>query len=117
MISQVTEVFFYSSLVWIGAAGQKIYTAPLVPLLNLKYIFGYNITIEGNNSLFSVFNIGFVYIFLPLLLYLAFIIVGKKCPGSVTGRTKRFVLYDLSFSWLMINGYLVAYGASLAITS
>lgn len=116
MIGQVTEVFFYSSLVWIGAVGQKIYTAPLVSLLNLKYIFGYNLTLDSNNSLFSVYNLGFLYILIPFLLYLIFVAIAKKCPGSVTSRTKRFVLYDLSFSWLMINGYLVAYGASLAIT-
>lgn len=43
LISQVTEVFFYSALVFIAAGGQQLSTAPLVPLLKLKYLFGYNI--------------------------------------------------------------------------
>lgn len=43
LISQVTEVFFYSALVFVGAAGQNLSVAPLLPLLKLKYLFGYNI--------------------------------------------------------------------------
>lgn len=100
---------------YIGAAGQKQSAAPLLPLLKLKYIFGYNLQLSGN-SLFSVFNLGILYLTFPLMLYLVFLLAGKRCPGSVTGRTKRFALYDLTFSWLMINGYLITYGVSLAVT-
>lgn len=116
LISQVTELFFYSSLAWIGVVGQRISSAPLIPIVNLKNIFGYNVRISDNNSLFAVFNIGFAYCLIPLLMYLILLLVGKKCPGSVTSRTKRFVLYDLTLSWLMVNGFLIMYGFSLVIT-
>lgn len=63
-----------------------------------------------------MFNLSLLYLTFPLLIYLIFLLVNKKCPGSVAGRTKRFVLYDLTFSWLMVNGYLIIYGMSLAVT-
>jgi hypothetical protein len=78
-------------------------------------MYGYNLTLD-NNSLFSVFNISFVYLFLPLFLFAIFLLVSKRKPGLIPSRTKRFILYDLSYAWLMINGYLIIYGMALAIT-
>ena len=116
LISQVTEVFVYTSLVWIGAQGQSAPMLLFQPLLNLKYLFGYNLTLS-NNSLLSVYNLGFVYILLPLLLFAVLLVISKKRPGSVPNRTKRFVLYDLTYAWLIVNSFLIAYGLSLVITS
>ena len=88
----------------------------LIPIQNLKYVYGYNIVQEENNSLFSVFNISFLYLFIPLLMFAIFLFISKKKPGLITSRTKRFVLYDISFAWLMINGYLIIFGASKSIS-
>lgn len=87
------------------------------PLLNLKYIFGYNIQLTNSNSLLSVFNIGFGYLLLPLIIFGILQIISKKKPGTIPNRIKRFVLYDLTFAWLVINGFLIAYGLSLIVTT
>lgn len=86
------------------------------PLQNLRYLFGYNLKMD-NKSLFSVFNISFGYLLVPALLFLLMLIIGKKKPGLVTNRIKRFVLYDLSYAWLTVNGLLLSYGASLCVVS
>ena len=86
------------------------------PLQNLRYLFGYN-SIMDNNSLFSVFNVSFGYLLVPALVFLIMLFVGKKKPGFVTTRIKRFVLYDVSYAWLTVNGLLLSYGASLAVVS
>ena len=49
-------------------------------------------------------------------MFAIFLFISKKKPGLITSRTKRFVLYDISFAWLMINGYLIIFGASKAIS-
>ena len=115
MISQVTEMFVFSCLAWVGVEGQQQESGPLIPIQNLKYMFGYNIAID-DNSLFSCFNISFVYLFIPLLLFGIFLLVSKRKPGLIASRTKRFVLYDLSYAWLMVNGFLIIFGMSKAIT-
>ena len=86
------------------------------PLQNLRYLFGYNLAIN-NNSLFSVFNISFGYVLVPALVFLVLLLLTKKRPGLVTNRIKRFVLYDLSYAWLAVNGLLLSYGASLCIVN
>jgi hypothetical protein len=70
-----------------------------------------------NKSLFSVFNISFGYVLFPALLFLVLLVIGKKRPGLVTTRVKRFVLYDLSYAWLTVNGLLLSYGASLCLVA
>ena len=32
-------------------------------------------------------------------------------------RIKRFVIYDLTYAWVVANGFLLAYGTSLTVTS
>jgi pheromone shutdown protein TraB len=103
-------------LAWIGVQGQQNSMLLFTPLQNLVYIFGYNITLS-NSSLFSVYNIGFAYDLIPAILFGILMFVGKKKPGTISSKIKRFVLYDITFAWLMINGFLIAYGLSLAITS
>lgn len=86
------------------------------PLQNFRYLFGYNLKMD-NKSIFSVFNISFGYMLVPAFLFLALLVIGKKRPGLVTTRVKRFVLYDLSYAWLTVNGLLLSYGASLCVVS
>jgi len=87
-----------------------------VPIKNLKYIFGYNIQLS-NNSLFSVCNLSFAYLIIPLLIFVFMLVIGKKRPGFSSARIKRFVLYDLSYAWIVVNGFLLAYGTSLSVTN
>lgn len=101
---------------WIGASGEKLISAPIAPILNLKYALIYNITIEDNNSLFAVYNIAFAYAIIPAIIFLICLFISKKSPGLITSRTKRFILYDLSYAWMLVNGYLIIFGASLSIT-
>ena len=78
-------------------------------------MYGYNITLS-DNSLFSVFNISFVYLFLPIILFSLFLCISKTKPGLIASRTKNFILYDISYAWLMVNGFLITFGISKSIS-
>ena len=87
-----------------------------VPIKNLRYLYGYNLQLN-NSSLFSVFNISFGYLAIPLLIFVVMTVISKKSSVSVPMRIKRFVIYDLTYAWVVANGFLLAYGTSLTVTS
>ena len=87
-----------------------------VPIKNLRYIYGYNLQLN-NSSLFSVFNISFGYLAIPLLIFVVMTVISKKSSVSVPMRIKIFVIYDLTYAWVVANGFLLAYGTSLTVTS
>ena len=80
-----------------------------VPIKNLRYLYGYNLQLN-NSSLFSVFNISFGYLAIPLLIFVVMTVISKKSSVSVPMRIKRFVIYDLTYAWVVANGFLLAYG-------
>lgn len=47
---------------------------------------------------------------LPILGFAMIVLINKKRAYSISTKIKRFVLFDLLYSWLMINGFLIAYG-------
>lgn len=50
-------------------------------------------------------------------MFAILLFLSKKKPGLVTSKIKRFVLYDLAYAWITVNGFLLAYGVSLSVTS
>lgn len=106
----------FVSLAWVGVEGQQVYSLLFVPLKNLRYIFGMNLQLGNQDNLFSVFNIGVIYLLLPLLGFLIIILINKRHAYAVSAKIKRFVLMDLLYGWLMINGFLIAYGMGITVT-
>lgn len=106
----------FVSLAWVGVEGQQIYSLLFVPLKNLRYIFGMNLQLGNQDSLFSVFNIGAIYFLLPLLGFLIIILINKRHAYAVSAKIKRFVLMDVLYAWLMINGFFIVYGMAITIT-
>jgi hypothetical protein len=103
----------FVSLAWVGVEGQQLYSLLFLPLKNLRYIYGMNLQLGSQDSLFSVFNIGCVLFALPFLGFVIIMLVNKRQAYSVSTRIKRFVLFDLLYGWLMINGFLIAYGLGI----
>jgi hypothetical protein len=68
-------------------------------------------------GLLSVLNVGFIYYLLPLIGFLITVIVNKRIQPWVSVRIKKFIIQDLSYSWLLITGFLITYGLSLSVTS
>ena len=99
-----------------GVEGQQIYSLLFFPLKNLRYIFGMNLQLGNQDSLFSVFNLGFIYFLLPLLGFLIIILINKRHPYTISAKIKRFVIMDVLYAWLMINGFLIVYGIAITIT-
>lgn len=79
----------------------------------LRYIFGPNLQLGNQDTLFDVFNVGSFIFLLPVLGFILVIIINKKKSYFVSTRVKRFVLFDLLYGWMMINGLLIAYGLGL----
>lgn len=80
---------------------------------NLRYIFGPNLQLGNQDTLFDVFNIGSIVFLLPVLGFILVNIINKKKLYFVSTRVKRFVLFDLVYGWMMVNGLLIAYGLGL----
>jgi hypothetical protein len=84
-----------------------------VPLRNLRYIFGVNLQLGSQQTLFYVFNLGSILFLLPVIGFILVIFINKKKPYFISTKIKRFVLFDLLYGWLMVNGFLVAYGLGM----
>ena len=109
----VFELFMFVSLAWIGVEGQQTYALLFVPLKNLRYIYGMNFQLASQDSLFSVFNIGCINFFIPLLGFIAIMLINIRKSYVISTKIKRFILFDILYAWLIINGFLIVYGLSL----
>lgn len=52
---------------------------------------------------------------MPAIIFFIIVFLNKRAITTITTKTKKFVFYDLTYSWLIVNGILVIYG--LAITT
>lgn len=50
---------------------------------------------------------------LPIIGFVVAIIINKRKAYFVSTKMKRFILFDLSYGWLIFTGMLVAYGLSI----
>lgn len=72
-----------------------------------------NFQLGSQDNLFYVFNIGCVNFAIPLLGFIAIMIINKRKSYAISTKIKRFVLFDILYAWLMINGFLIVYGLGI----
>jgi len=101
------ELFIFSGTVWMGAEGLKIKPLLFEPLSNLVYQFGFNFQIAPFNCLLNIFNFGFLMNILPILIFLVLIPISKRKPDLITTKIKRYILFDLTYFFLVLNLFLV----------
>lgn len=84
-----------------------------LPLKNLRYIFGYNLQLNYQSNLFEIYNIGLIYNILPAIIFMLVALLNKIGLLSISLKIKRFIFFDLTYGWLAVNGFLVAYGLGI----
>ena len=110
-ILKITELFVSIGISWIGSLGLYRYLIYYEPLLNLQYFFGYNITLVGEDGLLAYVNYCLILNFVPLLIFIFAIVASKIRPAiSLTQLTKKFLLLELTYSWLIFNSVIVMFG-------
>jgi hypothetical protein len=50
---------------------------------------------------------------LPLIGFGIILLLNKRKTVIISTKIKRFVLFDLTYAWLIINGFLIAYGLGI----
>lgn len=99
-------------LVWIGVSGMTShYMLFYVPLRQLKYIYGYNMTVTGEDGLFAYINYGLILLIVPLLMTgLAFLICKIKPSVQLSQNTKKYLLVELTYMVVCYYSVAVMYG-------
>lgn len=64
-------------ITWVGSQGLYRYLIYYEPLLNLKYIFGYNETVTGEDGLLAYVNYCLILNIAPLLIFFILFVVNK----------------------------------------
>lgn len=82
-----------------------------VPLRQLKYIYGYNMTVTGEDGLFAYINYGLILLIVPLLMTgLAFLICKIKPSVQLSQNTKKYLLVELTYMVVCYYSVAVMYG-------
>lgn len=50
---------------------------------------------------------------LPLIGFAIILLLNKRKTYIISTKIKRFVLFDLLYGWLIVNGFLIAYGLGI----
>ena len=110
-ISWAVEMIISMGVVWVGVKGFDRMLLYFYPLTNLQYLFGYNMTISGEDGLLAYVNYGFILHAVPILVaVILFIINAINKNKLLSSEMKKFLLYELSFAALCINAVMVMYG-------